>query len=272
MPTVLEVLRTQLIGDEAADAIEQLLAVLSASVLLIPRTPVPSVPVRPSLPTASAEGANPIIEALRTPSPGIEPLLLGEGWSPLAARAIAKLAVRHGRRREDESRRERAVIDAIRRLANAKQKRVVLGCARLLLQMASKSTIIASIFGQLDDGGLMHSLARSVEVDDVSLPQIREIASSLLPHLSLRRGPKVSGASAAYEFLREYERELRLRGSRHPTYRYRSAEYVSPLTAAIRLEFKRPDFDPRPAQRRAKRKRLISHKLIALPAGPKYDN
>ena len=89
MPTVLEVLRTQLIGDEAADAIEQLLAVLSASVLLIPRTPVPSVPVRPSLPTASAEGANPIIEALRTPSPGIEPLLLGEGWSPLAARAIA---------------------------------------------------------------------------------------------------------------------------------------------------------------------------------------
>jgi hypothetical protein len=48
---------------------------------------------------------------------------------------MAKLAVRHGRRRADESRWQRRVFDAIRFLARRKRRRrAILSRAKLLLQ------------------------------------------------------------------------------------------------------------------------------------------
>lgn len=79
-------------------------------------------------------------------------------------------------------------------------------------------------------------------------------------HLSLPRGPKVSTASAAHEFLLNPEIELP-RKWRPAAYRNRTAEYVNALTVATRVEFGLPDFDPRPAHRR--RKALPRSKAIA---------
>jgi hypothetical protein len=99
MPTVLDHLRTHLIGDEAADRLEQALAALNAR---FASTPVTATPVRSEFvwPTLSkADQENPILKAMCIPSPGYEPLLIAVGWNQFVARMAAKIAVRHGRRR-----------------------------------------------------------------------------------------------------------------------------------------------------------------------------
>ena len=54
-------------------------------------------PDRPSIPeTSPLEKPSPFFEALVTPSRGFEPLLMEAGTGQIAARGLAKLAVRHG--------------------------------------------------------------------------------------------------------------------------------------------------------------------------------
>ena len=106
-------------------------------------------------------------------------------------------------------------------------------------QRTTRSTIIRSIFGAIgaDESELMRLLKDVVEDREVDDDRIREIAAGVAPHLPLPRGPKVSSASAAYEFICNPELSFKIPSCRHPTYEKRAAEYINPLTAAIRLEF-----------------------------------
>src|SRR5579872_4769242 len=124
----MDCLREHFLGDEVADRLEKALAQLGARLPPIPKFGPRSELWSPG--KLQAESSNPILEALREPSTGIEPLLIAAGWNRLSARGVAKIAVRHGRRRADETRRERAVVDAIRTLAKARQRRVMLRCAK----------------------------------------------------------------------------------------------------------------------------------------------
>jgi hypothetical protein len=257
MPTVLDALRAHLLGNEVADRLEQALASWSALAAAIPANPVPETLDIAWPPDEQTERPIPIFEALRTPSPGYEPLLMVAGWGQLLARGMAKLAVRHGRRRADESRRQRAVFEAIRFLAKPQRRRSAIACrAKLLYRAWNETSLIETIFDEvgITECEFIRLLESLVEGRKVDCNRIAEIAAMISPQLSLRRGPKVRAASAAHEFLLDSEFEFSSR-CRPAAYQKRAAEYVDPLTAATRLEFGEPDFDPRPARRRATRTR-----------------
>jgi signal recognition particle subunit SEC65 len=89
--------------------------------------------------------------------------------------------------------------------------------------------------------------------DELARRRIAEIAADLVPHLPMNRGRKVSAASAAHEFL--LEEAARVTKSEGYTYDEYEKDFTDPLTRATRAEFDDPDFDPRPAHRRFKKRR-----------------
>jgi hypothetical protein len=269
MPTVLDVLRTQLLGDEAAARLEQALAMMIPGVvpnpILLDRdrpnfAGPDSAQINQS--STSFEGSqkgipvisDAIVKAMQSASPGYEPLFIASGWDPFMARAVAKLAVRRGRRCAKESKMRRPVYEAIRFLAQrVRQTRAILSRAKLILKASADTTIIETVFAEADisETEFLILLRSVIEGKETNRQRIREIAVDLLPNLSLDRGPKVSAPSAAHEFLVEEGTEIHLnRGSN--SRRDRSAEYIDPLTRATRLEFDAPNFDSRPARRRLK--------------------
>jgi len=253
MPTVLDFLRTH-VGDELADRLEQ---TLDARIAMLP--PPPTIPLgdRPDFlgpPFTQADVPIAIREALSTPSPGYEPLLIKAGWSPLLARGMAKLAVRHGRRCANESKWRRPVVDAIRFLAERqRQRRAIIRRAQLLLRAWNETSIIETIFDQagLNETEFICLLQALVEDRQVDYQRITRIAGTISPRLSLPRGPKVSAPSAAHEFLLSEPKIVNC-AKRLAAVRENRAEYVDPITQATRREFAAPDFDPRPARRRLK--------------------
>jgi hypothetical protein len=71
------------------------------------------------------------------------------------------------------------------------------------------------------------------------------IAATVAPRLSVSRGRKISAASAAHEFVSE---ELGQAYTFSPVLE----DFTDELTKATRIEFGDPNFDPRPAVRRAR--------------------
>jgi hypothetical protein len=190
------------------------------------------------------------------PSPGYEPFLLSRGCSPFAARGLAYLCVRVGRRIARESTRRREAYEAIRFLVRpGPQKRALLARAQILLRIWDETSIIETAFSEAGQSEFefINLLSSAVEGSQIDRERIAEIAAGIAPRLSIPRGPKVSAPSAAYEFAR---REIPLAGARHRrSLRTRSEEYVDALTEATRREFNDLHFDPRSARRRIKRQR-----------------
>jgi hypothetical protein len=281
MPTVLDVLRTHLIGDDAAAKLEEGLTELKEAVARRSAMTAGAPTRRNRVTSNSASWDVPPTDQLLAnlkafaavisgiglavgkviqrvaqlpPSRGYEPLLIESGWHPLVARGMAKLAVRHGKRRAKESKRRRPVFDAIRFLGERKrQRRAILRRTELLLQAWKETSIIESCFDEigLNETEFIRLLESVVEGREADCPRITEIAAMVSPRLFLLRGPKIGAASAAHEFILASDIEVSSR-QRPDTYRRRSSEYVDALTEATRREFDVPDFDPRSARRRLK--------------------
>jgi hypothetical protein len=191
-------------------------------------------------------------------STGYEPLLVAAGWNRVAARGLAALAHRRGKRIATESEWRRQAVNAIRFLTRKRQVRAVRKRAEVLIK-ASQTTTVETIFSEagLDESEFLFLLRSVVEGRPVDYQRISEIAALISPRLTVPRGPRVRIASTVHEFF--LNPEIGLAPRRRPfAYRNRAAEYVSPLTAATRLEFGVPDFDPRPARRREARQRVKS--------------
>ena len=92
----------------------------------------------------------------------------------------------------------------------------------------------------LADGGL------------INRERIRTIAAAIAPSLPHARGPKMSDASAAHEQFLEMNASLGL--SAGYTWSDLEGEFVDQNTQATRQEFAEPNFDPRSARRRVKRR------------------
>ena len=140
----------------------------------------------------------------------------------------------------DEARTQRTVAEAIRFLAQpGRTKRAISRRAVVLLESS-----LVRIFDGVDVSvsEFVESLEAVVRGD-----RVREIAAVLTPHLSVRRGRKVSAASSAHEML------LSLTSESY-TWDDLIGDYSDPQTGATRLAFGDPDFDPRPAHRRRKRR------------------
>jgi hypothetical protein len=193
------------------------------------------------------------------PSPGYEPMLIKCGFDPILARMMARLLVRTGTRIENDSKRLRTVVGAIRFLAKpGRRRRALSRRAEVLLTAWEETSVIETIF---DDAGLdvfeFVELLKSVaEGDEAARRRITKTAALVAPHLPSPRGRKVTAASAAHEFL--LEEGVGVTGSRSYTWDPNKEDFTDPLTAATRLEFACPRFSPRPAYRRLKARRRAS--------------
>jgi hypothetical protein len=188
------------------------------------------------------------------PSRGYEPLLIANGWNPIAARGLAAIAVRSGKRQAKESKWHRPVYDAIRFLAvPGRQKRAIMARVNVLVAAWKETSIIETAFDKagLHETEFINLLEATSRGKHVDYRHLAKIAAEIAPHLSLSRGPKISAPSAALEFLLE-DGAPELVKKRRPYSRHnRSEEYCDALTEATRREFATPHFDSRSARRRS---------------------
>ena len=189
------------------------------------------------------------------PSPGYEPLLR-QGADLLLARMMARLLVRRGKRIEEENLRHRSVVGAVRFLAKPGRRRSSIALrARALLAAWDETSTIESIFRSAARDSVTEfaaALKGAVTGDIVACERVTAIAGILLPVLSNPPGPKISAASASHEFLLE---TLAWEEMSHGyTWSEVEGDFMDELTLATRREFADPDFDPRPAYRRLKKR------------------
>jgi hypothetical protein len=195
-------------------------------------------------------------------SPGYEPLLINRGENPLLARVKAYLAVDQGRKIADESRKYREVVTAIRFLAKPNRSRWALNRKIALLLAASRETrIIRAIFieAHLSDHIFVSMLPLAAQGDETAIEWILKIARTAAPEIRIRRGPKVTAASAAHELFLEKQG---MRGASAYSYSDLEKDFIDEATRATRLEFP-GRFGPQPASRRLKARRQLAG--ISIP-------
>ncbi len=125
MPTVLDFLRRQLLGDDAANKLELSLDILSARIFGRSQRKIQV--------NRNSSRANVEFLELARPSPGYEPLLMKMGWDQFAARGLAKFVVRPAKQRARESKLYRQVTKDIRILAKGpRQQAALIRCAQRL--------------------------------------------------------------------------------------------------------------------------------------------
>jgi hypothetical protein len=189
------------------------------------------------------------------PSRAYEPLLIANGWNSIAARGLAAIAVRSGKRQAKESKWHRPVFDAIRFLAvPGRQKRAILARVKVLITAWKETSIIETAFHKagLHETEFINLLEATSKGENVDYQHLAKIAAGIAPHLSLSRGPKISAPSATLEFLLEDGAPEVIKKRRPHSRHSRSEEYCDALTEATRREFATPHFDSRSARRRLK--------------------
>lgn len=259
MPTVLDSLRRPILGDEVTDCLQLALAIWTTRTLAKlcgAHDPTGGHTLKDGPVSARAD---PFFEHMK-PSFGYEPLLMRMGWDQPAARAIAKFAVNEGRRQARESKACSQAIKDIKFLARGFRQRaaVVRRAKRLYDAWKNNNRAVGDLLyrANIEDFRFMH-LAKSVaDGKETDTDALIAMAAKAAPHLSLRRGPKISSASASHEFFLE-DRLGIMRGRLPKPGPNRHAEYVDALTRATRAEFKNDDFNSRTARERVSRKRLI---------------
>jgi hypothetical protein len=162
------------------------------------------------------------------------------------------VTVDQGKKIADESKRYREVVTAIRFLAKPNRSRWAVNRKIALLLVASRETrIIRAIFleANLSDHILINMLPWATQNDAMAIEWILEIARMAAPRIRMRRGPKVTAASAAHELFLE---KHGIRGASAYSYSELEEDFIDEATKATRLEFPGTRFGPQPASRRLK--------------------
>ena len=189
------------------------------------------------------------------PSPGYEPYLVKLGCNPIAARGLAAIAVRSGRRQANDARQQREVVEAIRFLARAHHQRcTVLLRAKVLLSAWENSSVIEEIFANLhrDEFEFIRLLKSVVETRGRVPVRLREFAADMALRLSCRRGPKIRAQTIAHELFTQNVAAFTRQKAPAYTWSPDKEDFINSLTWAARCEFSDLHFDPRTARQRAK--------------------
>jgi hypothetical protein len=191
------------------------------------------------------------------PSTGYEPLLRQGGFDPISARGLAHLIAGSGERQAKEQQLRLQTVRTIRALLEPRTDEALLNSAALLLAIAEESSVVDTICCEvgLRETDLLPLLRNLIHGKAVDKEWLAEILEKLTPALSVPRGPKKTAASAAHEFALNGGLPAKLGCSAY-TLNDVVGDFTDPLTLATRLEFEEPGFDPRPAYRRIKKRRL----------------
>jgi hypothetical protein len=194
--------------------------------------------------------------AANFPSKAYRQYLEDLGFPPFLAKNFASQTISIGTRKANEARQVTKVVEAVRFLAQrGRQKRAIVSRARVVLAASKETSIVDRLFITANSSKeeFISSLRCVVDGVEIDYERIRTIAAAVAPSVPAARGRKVSAASATHEQLLEMQAFFG-----NPTgYYWREVDddFVDLATRVTRLEFNEPDFDPRPACRRVKRRR-----------------
>jgi hypothetical protein len=190
------------------------------------------------------------------PVKGYEPLLLADGYDPLEARLFAAVILRTGQRLHQEKLAEQRLAGAIAALGDAQGRGSLLISRRAKkLGEALGPSVEVSLREAWAMAGLPHSfnlleklVAMAMDREADACQRLTEIARALRPELRDSRGRVPSLESATHEAF------LALREKGAYTYDDVSGDMTDAATRATRVAMNAPNFDPRPAQRRQRRR------------------
>ncbi len=199
------------------------------------------------------------VEQLENAAPvkGYEPLLLADGYNPLEARFLAAATLTTGQRLQEEKLAEQRFAGALAALAEAQGRGSLLISrrAKRLGEALEESSVEVplceawAMAGLPDSFHLLEKLvATAMDRDADACQRLTEIARALRPALRDPRGRVATLESATHEAF------LALREKGAYTYDDVLGDITDASTRATRVAMNAPDFDPRPAQRRQRRR------------------
>jgi hypothetical protein len=186
------------------------------------------------------------------PVPGYEPYFVNLGYHPLAARLMGRILVQGAAADVASLNARRPVAEAIRFIAKPRRSaKAIAKKAEFLVRFASTLDRLDA-FAKTDcnSANFLLSLQGVLRGEADAIESARSQARCIAPHLSLRRGPKVRIASYAHQAI--LQSRYLLRGASY-TWDAVREDFTDRLTTATRSAFNEPNFDPRPALRRARR-------------------
>ena len=180
------------------------------------------------------------------------------GYDRNWAGLLAAWVVATGRRKAQAAEMQLKVFEAIRFIAKpGRTKEPFLRQTRIILSACEDTALLDELFedAPLRELEFIEHLRLAVEGDRLARQSATAIAAAAIKYrASVPRGPKVSPASAAHEYLLET-----LRNFRSGAYTWSDIELVftDQLTQATAEEFDEPGFDPRPPYRRVRAREAL---------------
>ena len=186
------------------------------------------------------------------PVPGYEPYFVDLGYHPLAARLIGRILVQGAADDVASLNAQRPVAEAIRFIAKPQRSKTAIVKKAEFLVRAGDTLNRLDAFARTDcnSTNFLVSLQGVLRGEPDAIESARRQAQCVAPHLSLRRGPKIQVASYAHQAI--LQSRYLLKGASY-TWDDVREDFTDPLTTATRTAFNEPNFDPRPALRRARR-------------------
>jgi hypothetical protein len=192
------------------------------------------------------------------PSKAYGPYFETQGFAPFLARGLGSLTISIGKRQAYEAKRVAPVVEAIQFLAQSdRQRRAILPRARVVLVTSDETSIVDDLFENANSnkGEFLSILQTLVDGGAIDRERIKTIAIAIAPSLPCALGRKISAASAAHELFLEANASLGLPAGY--TWSDTEGEFLDERTKATRKEFDDPNFDPRSAYRRIKRRGTV---------------
>ena len=149
------------------------------------------------------------------------------------------------------------VVEAIRFLARGdRQRRAILSRAKLVLAARQETSIVDELFRNAGhhEGEFLRLLQTVINEGAISRERIRTIAAAVIRGAPCARAG-LAAASGAHELFLEMNLSFGLPGGY--TWSEDADDFVDPMARATRQEFGDPDFAPRSARRRVKRRGLV---------------
>jgi hypothetical protein len=190
----------------------------------------------------------------RLPPIPYERALIDHGQHPTIARLLAHYVIHLTADEMARLERRRQLVRAVRFLAKPwrSSRAIRTEAARLVSAPDLWSWSHFTLESGHSETQFWEALEAAALGDPAACRRAAQIAAAIVPHLSVRRGPRTKPASRAHELLLMY-----LNGqSQSTSYTWDdlSGDFIDPMTLATRISFEDPDFDPRPARRRQKRR------------------
>jgi hypothetical protein len=188
---------------------------------------------------------------------GYVKFLTSLGYDRNWAGLLAAWVVATGRRKAQAAEIQLKVVEAVRFIAKPGRRREPFLCqTRIILSAFEDTDLLEGLFegAPLRECKFIEHLRLAVEGDRSARQSATTIAAAIKHRASVRRGPKVSPASAAHEYLLE---TLHIIGSGAYTWSDIESGFTDQMTQATAEEFDEPGFDPRPAYRRVRTREAL---------------